>query len=297
MKILLTTDGAQVTTQALQAAARLLRNQKHQADVLCVAPEMPVPRHQTATISEEERAAYHQRMAEENRRILASAQTTLSADGLEATSIARSGSPARVIAQLADEYDLTVVGARGKAATGSAALGPVASRVIETASGALLIAREPATERRLKILVGVDGSDAVQRALTLLTEGFDIRLAEITLLHVKETPWVQFGVSQGLENFGGGGASAARWQQELSLEAEALIEDARNQLSASDVSIIPVIAEGNAATEMLNELESNAYDLVVVGATRQKDVKRQVLGSVSAKLAWHSPCSVLIVHA
>ncbi|MFN0084788.1 MAG: universal stress protein [Blastocatellia bacterium] len=297
MRVLLATDGAKETTVGLQAAGRLLRNRKHQADVLCVAPELPVPRKQATAISAEERTAYQQRITEETGRILEAAQATLRASGIEAAPIMKIGSPAGQIARLAGEYDLTVVGARGKAATGSMGLGPVASRVVETVPGAILIAREPATERRLKILVGVDGSDALQRGLTLLTEGFDIRLAEITLLHVVETPWVQFGMDREWFAYNEGGASASQWQQELRLEAETLIDDARRQLADSDVSIVPIIAEGNAATEILDELESDDYDLVLVGASGKKDVKQQVLGSVSAKLIWHSPCSALVVKA
>ncbi|MGH9764004.1 MAG: universal stress protein, partial [Blastocatellia bacterium] len=56
-----------------------------------------------------------------------------------------------------------------------------------------------------------------------------------------------------------------------------------------------MIVEGNPGTEILGEAEMGEYDLVVIGASGVTDVKHNVLGSVSAKVAWAAPCSVLIV--
>lgn len=295
MKILLATDGAPESTLALQAAGRLLQKQAHQVDVICVMPSWPATRKTTATFAAEDRAEYEKLIARAGHQILDAACDTLRAEGITATPLLKTGSPTSEIVRLADEYDLTVVGARGRAASGTMGLGPVASRVVESAAGAILVARELAADKRLRILIGVDGSAAVQRALVRLTEGFDIQQAEITLLHVMETPWVQFGVDQEWRALSDGSPSATRWRQELRHEAEDLIEDARQQLQGHSVTINPIIAEGNAATAMLEELESSEYDLVVVGASRRREVKQQVLGSVSAKLVWHSPCSVLVV--
>jgi nucleotide-binding universal stress UspA family protein len=54
-------------------------------------------------------------------------------------------------------------------------------------------------------------------------------------------------------------------------------------------------AEGSPATEILGEAESGAYDLIVLGATGATDAKHEMLGSVSAKLAWQASCSVAVV--
>src|SRR6266849_5903328 len=69
-------------------------------------------------------------------------------------------------------------------------LGPVASRLVEHASGCVLVGREPPGDRQARILVPLDGSDGSQQALDALVSLFDIESAEIKLLHVVETLWL-----------------------------------------------------------------------------------------------------------
>lgn len=45
----------------------------------------------------------------------------------------------------------------------------------------------------------------------------------------------------------------------------------------------------------LGEAETGDYDLVVIGASSAADFKHEILGSVSSKVAWNAPCSVLLV--
>jgi nucleotide-binding universal stress UspA family protein len=51
---------------------------------------------------------------------------------------------------------------------------------------------------------------------------------------------------------------------------------------------------GDPATEILAELESGDYDLVVVGSRRRGPVARTLLGSVGKELVERAPCSVLV---
>ena len=55
------------------------------------------------------------------------------------------------------------------------------------------------------------------------------------------------------------------------------------------------VESGLPANEILSELDRADYDLVVMGSHGGDDLKHQLLGSVSAKVAWNAPCSVLIV--
>jgi nucleotide-binding universal stress UspA family protein len=56
-----------------------------------------------------------------------------------------------------------------------------------------------------------------------------------------------------------------------------------------------LIEEGNPATEILGEAEGGLYDLIVLGAADAMDTKHNMLGSVSAGIAWQAPCSVAVV--
>ena len=84
-------------------------------------------------------------------------------------------------------------------------------------------------------------------------------------------------------------------EKELVREREAVIDEARNLLRTGPLSVSTRIDKGNPANEILGEAERGQYDLIVVGATGARDLKHRMLGSVSSKIAWEAPCSVLVV--
>lgn len=299
MKALMTTDGSAETLMALRTASRLLRKKDCEATVLCVAPEFYPPKGETTgkrhKVLQEE---YRRRVQQETKQIAKKTQAALREEGIESEAITEFGSPAEVIIRLSDGYDVVVVGATGRREHSSYGLGPVASRVVQQASGTILAVRGEFSANRLRILVGVDGSRASQRAIESLIANFNLDEAEITLMHVKETPWIHVGLQR--EWFAypedAGNADVARnWNQDLHVEANELIEEARDQFANLPITVVTNVGEGNPGTEMLGEADSVDYDLIIVGATGVSDVKHNLLGSVSTKIAWYAPCSVAVV--
>jgi nucleotide-binding universal stress UspA family protein len=187
------------------------------------------------------------------------------------------GSPARVITQLAGEYDLTVVGAHDQYTRSKPGLGPVASRVVAAAPGAVLVGREMSEpSKQWRILAAVDGSLAAEQAVDLMALSLQIKEAEITLMHVVETPWVHLGLDHEWFDY-------------------PVVELARRQIEKFGFSARTVITEGDPALEILSEAEKGDYDLIVIGATGESDLKHNLLGSVSTKVAQAALCSVLVV--
>jgi nucleotide-binding universal stress UspA family protein len=242
---------------------------------------------------------YRRRITQETSSILDEAAKILRAEGIEAKLFSEIGSPTDVILKLAEDHDVTVVGAAGRNHPAFAGLGSVASRVVEHAAGMVLVAREPAVSDRLRVLVGLDGSLASRHALSAMTAYFDIDSAEITLMHVKETPWIHLGLDR--EWFDSPGDVFDRVDPEIQLEGELeregedLLEDAQARLANHNYSVLTRIEEGNPANEILGEAEGGQYDLIVLGATDALDSKHTMIGSVSAKVAWQAPCSVAVV--
>jgi nucleotide-binding universal stress UspA family protein len=56
-----------------------------------------------------------------------------------------------------------------------------------------------------------------------------------------------------------------------------------------------VLKEGKVADQIVKYAKKGNFKLIVVGSKGLGAVSRLFLGSVSTKLAQHSPCSVLIV--
>jgi nucleotide-binding universal stress UspA family protein len=297
MKTLMATDGSHEATTALRVATRLLRRTDNEAHVLCVAPEFYELRSQKnrARVRDE----YKKRIARETETILDRARKTLLAEGVTAETRAETGSSAKVIVRLANDYDVTVIGARSQYDTTRPGIGSVASRVVEHAPGIVLICREPRGGSSLRILLCVDSSRASQQALSALLTYLSTESAEVTLMHVVETPWVNLGLDRDWFDQGGETreqrSSETRLEEELQSEANEIIQDAVDQLTRHGFDVTTVIAEGNPATEILGQAEQDEYDLIVIGASGATDMKHRMLGSVSAKVTAQAPCSVAVV--
>jgi nucleotide-binding universal stress UspA family protein len=242
---------------------------------------------------------YERRITSESKAILEQTWKKLVEEGIQAQAISDMGSPADVIARAAEEYDVTVVGATGRNQSPNLGLGPVASRVLEYASGTVPVARELKNITDLRVLAAVDGSDASKRALQTMATCFNVDSAEITLLHVKETPWIHLGLDRQRFDFPGDAFDRSdpeiQLEEELQREAESVLEDAHASLERYDYSVLTAIEEGNPATEILGKAESTEYDLIILGATGLRNTKHGMLGSVSAKVAAQAPCSVAVV--
>lgn len=302
MKTLIATDGSKEATIALRTASRLLRRSRNEVEVLCVAPELYRPagqerasRGKPSRFGEE----YRRRIARETKSILDEAQNILLGEGVDAKVLSEIGSPADVIVKLAEDYEVTVIGAAGRNHPAGAGLGSVASRVVEHAGGLVLVARELTSGDRVRVLLGLDGSLASRHAMSAMTAYFDIDSAEITLIHVKETPWIHLGLDREWFDSPGDALDQADpeilLEGELQREAEEVLEDAQARLAKYNYSVLTQIEEGNPATEILGEAESGGYDLIVLGAADAMDTKHTMLGSVSAKIAWQASCSVAVV--
>lgn len=302
MNVLLATDGSREATTALLSAVKLVRRDDNEFHLLCVAPQYSLPKSKrklTKETREKLRETYQQQIAGETKRILKQAQDSLKVEKLKAKTISEIGSPAATIVRLAEDFDLMVIGAAGLNKPTTLGLGPVASRVLENITGSLLISRVIVSERAPRILVAYDGSDASDRALQTFLALFNCGAVEITLMNVVETPWVHLGLEREWFDFpsedGERPDEGMQLEQTLRLDAENLIEQARKQLEPYSAAVNVVIEEGNPSTEILGEAEVGEYDLIVIGATGERDYKHEMVGSVSAKVAWYAPCSVLVV--
>src|SRR5262245_53356144 len=304
MKVLLTTDGSDQAATAFRTASRLLRREDSEFDLLCVAPEFYFPKGKagkTAKKTSRMVETYDQRIRAEARQHLVHAQAMLAALGVEAGTRVKVGSPARVITRLTAEYDITVVGAHDQYTRSKPGLGPVASRVVAAAAGAVLIGRELIGEgRQWRILAAVDGSLASERALEVMSSSLQVGEAEITLLSVAETPWVHLGLDREWFDYPtdlDGPPSVRVFKDELKREADVVVEHARLLLEREGLAATLMIAEGDPALEILSEAERGEYDLIVIGATGEDDLKHDLLGSVSTKVAQAALCSTLVVKA
>lgn len=292
MRVLIATDGSELATTAMRTAARILNPEDRHLDLLCVMPTWN-KKDETGR-----KKRYEERILSETTKILEEAKALIRAEAVDVRRIADTGSPATLIASRTEDYDLTVIGAVGTGFRSDDRLGPVASRVVEHALGPVLVGRTLRGDEGLRILIAVDGSAASFCAVHAVSELCDLTAAEVCLMYVAETPWIQLELDGDwatsseaeMESSEAGGL-----EKELVREGEEIIDDARKILRHHNLLVNSRVEEGNPASEILAEAERGRYDLVVVGATGNRDLKHRMMGSVSSRIAWEAPCSVLIV--
>jgi nucleotide-binding universal stress UspA family protein len=299
MKILMGTDGSVHASGAMLAASRLLRRTGIDVDVLCVAPELMI-RQTTAQVrgGSPVHRSYEERLASSARRTLDDAQRILAHAHLKTHGLFVSGSPAEKLLALAPDYDLTVVGAYGNHDRKQPGLGAVSSRLLQLSTSNIMIGRELVNEDDFRILVALDSSEASFAALGVLGTLLDSTSLDVTLMHVVELPWANMSMSdfcgddtdmQELSEY------QMQLERELRRTAEVTMTRAQRQLERLQIPSSPIIEDGEPALELCSHAEEGGYDLIIAGATGVSDVKHAVLGSVSLKLAWNAPCSVIIV--
>lgn len=135
----------------------------------------------------------------------------------------------------------------------------------------------------MKILIGVDGSEAGERALGY---GLDLarRLgAETTVLHVLEEP----PISSSTALVTGLSVDAARER------VRALGLEATSRAQELGVTAEVKLLDGPPAEVLLRE--GAGYDLIVVGTHGYRGMDRVLLGSVAETLVRRSPVPVLVV--
>jgi nucleotide-binding universal stress UspA family protein len=301
MKILIATDGSRDATTAMTSTSRLVRHKDLQADLLCVAPEFMLEHSAISAGRRRMHSDYADKSTKESQCVVRTAQHVWHGEGLTAKSLTDIGSPADEIIRRSLDYDVVVVGAHGKHERRQPGLGPVASLVVHNSRRTVLVGRELVNENNYRVLVALDGSDASFAALQMLGMNFAVSAFDITLMHIIETPWARLHLEDSddenpaepgeLDDY------RRELERELRLDSDAVMDRGLRQIEKWNVPATTIVAEGDPALELVGHAEEGNYDLVVTGATGNSDVKHAVMGSVSLKVAWNAPCSVLVVRS
>ncbi len=143
----------------------------------------------------------------------------------------------------------------------------------------------------LKIVVGIDGSDASKQALRWTIEEARAHGARVTAVHAWESPPPVPDIAPvpTIDFFD--------VTPEVRTAAEKLVTDVVEEVVGDDTSVSVELAavEASPANALIDAARD--ADLVVVGSRGLGGFKALVLGSVSHHVAQHAPCPVVIHRA
>ena len=137
------------------------------------------------------------------------------------------------------------------------------------------------------ILVPLDFSEHVTAVLDWASGLAEQHGSRIVLFHAYHLP-VEF---QQLE----GAYLPPDFWANVKAEAEASLDRYAEDLRKRGVEVDAVVAEGYAATAIVDEVERRDADLVVIGTHGLSGLKHLLLGSIAERVVQKAPCAVLTV--
>jgi nucleotide-binding universal stress UspA family protein len=297
-KLLVATDFSEESDAAVRQALRVSRRTGAEL-VLVHVSELPLPDPSHVLCPElaalEKAAEVH--LADVRRRLDDVLEHT-KGQGPKVSKVFTEGYPDDRIVDVARELraDLVVVGTHGRTGVRRLVLGSVAERVVRLAQTNVMVARREAaptpTDGFRHVLVPTDFSDPADGALALA-----VSLAApdglVEIFHALFSPFL-VGYP---DYFGGSSVDIERWRVAARGDAEGRMQRLIARLGRSGVRLTGQVVEGGATPEIQRRLESDRYDLVVMGTHGRRGLRRGLLGSVAAATVRHAPCSVITVRA
>lgn len=304
MKALLAIDGSATARAAVRAAATFPFPADTEVILLTVEGDL-LRADEAAALSSEARAmldASTKGSRDALDELLQAEADVLRDAGLDVRPEIREGHAAAqiVAAAAAHDVDLIIVGSHGRTGYKRFFLGSVSTQVMQSADRSVLVVRDPrdpdgdhpappssATKRPRRLLLGFDGSAPSLRAVELCAGlALDDRDA-VHLLTVLPTIHLY---RQDIRQVMG-----VVWQQRRAAETAALqAAAARFDHTASEISTA-IVEASDVGQAILDAAETFDADLIVLGHKGGGAIERFLLGSVTPKVAHHSPISVLVV--
>ena len=203
------------------------------------------------------------------------------------------GRPASALLQEAQalQPDLIVIGSRGHGPLATVLVGSVSTEVVDHAPCPVLVARRSSAHR---LIVGVDGSESAQRAVSTLSTWpiFAGLSAQVVAVCDRPAGW---GSTLSAAFYPAMAESGDSSREARRSRAEQIADRACEDLARAGLTAATELREGDPADELIRAATTDDADLIVVGSRGLSALSRLALGSVARKVLLHTPVSVLVI--
>jgi nucleotide-binding universal stress UspA family protein len=188
---------------------------------------------------------------------------------------------------------LIVLGSRGWSEIGKLFLGNVADRVLNHATCPVRIARprKGARGAGANLLVAYDGSKHADAAVAAVADRAWPKGTRVTVLAVSEFQLRIGDLSLALTKALGRSGPASPWPW-----MEARLAKVAKTLETAGLRVETALLIGEPRQAIVEQAKRLKIDCVFMGSHGYTGLRRVMLGSVSAAVAAHAPCSVEVIH-
>lgn len=196
--------------------------------------------------------------------------------------VVRLGTPEKVLAQAAEEFDadVMILGGRRARAPGPRFRRRMARRLLPL-GGIPVVVTGPDGSRIDRILVGVDRSRAARQPLLLARRLGELLGVPVAAIHVVDLPAFPAGLELDLD------------PEDLARREAASAEAELASLAPADVEVSVVV--GDVVESLMEAVRSNSATALVLGTQGRGAVHRLMLGSVTEALLAELPCTLVVV--
>lgn len=216
-------------------------------------------------------------------------ETLTSSFGIEAQSLLCEGDPPEVIVDIAREKkaDLIVMGTYGRRGLNRLLMGSATSQVIVKSSVDVLVVKKECagcTGSYRSVLLAYDGSEFSRKALSRACELSKLDGTEVTVLYVvpRYEEMIGFFRTSSIKN-------------SMLLEAQKIIDGAKELAAAHNIAIRTVIEEGHAADRVIATASKLKNDLIIMGSYGWRGVNKAIMGSTAERVIIYASCPILVV--
>lgn len=272
-------DGTEQSRSALEWALQRATERRASVELLHVADDSFLA--ESAAFLSEAQAASEQMLATE----IELAEQSGFSGTLSGTAVV--GHPVAEVEAASRRADLLILGEHSGSRFAGSFFGTRAVKVAATAHCPVAVIPSELSAERSGIVVGVDGSEAAQRAIAFAAEEASLRGTELIAVYAWMPP-----LTPGLEYL---------WSEELVVAQRAAAEEAIAIGTAGlaerypDLAVRREIVQSPPVAALLEHAKT--AELAVVGSRGRGGLQRLLLGSVSHGVLQDLPCPVVVTRA
>jgi nucleotide-binding universal stress UspA family protein len=276
-KILVAIDGSLSSMHALRESFKLAQNEKSWMTVVSVIP--PYLGDLDTTVVGNVMASLRKPCED----ALTDAARIAHETKIMIRTVCEEGETHERIVDLADaeNFDLIVMGRRGRKRLEKALIGSVTARVIGYSHKDVLVVPKDTRVGWQKILIATDGSKFSEAAATKAIDFARAYGGQLMIVSVVDVPAEFYGEAPGA------------WDN-LVTKARGFVEKIASQAEAAGVRTETMVKEAEAWKSIAAVAEEHKADTIIMGSHGRTGLKRLLMGSVTEKVIGNAPCPVLV---